>query len=184
MALTSVLFYLPIFVIFYNNRGLVYSEITTLNIIIFITMLLLEVPSGVFSDTVGIKLSIVFSVLLFCLSFFITAFSYTFYMFAISSVFFGAAMAFMSGCPTALLFNYLKEINRSEMFTKISGSIQFIQQIAHAICLFAGSFIFTLDSRLPYLFSASSFLISLIFLFRIDTHKDKHKIEHEFKKYI
>lgn len=184
VALTSVLFYLPIFVIFYNDRGLVYSEITTLKIILFITVLLLEVPSGVFSDTIGIKLSIVFSVFLYCVSFVITAFSTEFYLFAISSVIFGAAMALMSGCPTALLFNYLKEINHSEIYTRVAGSVHFIQQLANAFCLFMGSFIFILDSRLPYLLSALAFLFSLVFLFRVKVRGNKARTEPEFKKYI
>lgn len=183
-ALSSALFYLPIFVLFYMNRGLVYSEITLLQAIIFLTAIFLEIPSGVFSDAFGIRLSIIISIFLFSISFVITAYCSDFYMFAVSSIIFGAAMAILSGCPFSFLFNYLKRENKIEYFTKIGGSVSFIQQLATAACLFVGSFLFVINSRLPYILSALAFMLSLIFLLLIKTEQEKFHDGKEFKKHF
>jgi MFS family permease len=116
------MFYGPVFVLFYEKVGLNFADITKLKVIIFITITLLEVPLGSYSDIYGIKKTIKMGIMFFILSFSITAFSNHFFVFAISSIIFGIASALISGCTQILLFDFLKQQGKSDSFTKENGS--------------------------------------------------------------
>lgn len=165
---TSVMFYGPVFVLFYEKVGLSFADITKLKVIIFITITLLEVPLGSYSDIYGIKKTIKMGIMFFILSFFITAFSNHFFVFAVSSIIFGIASALISGCTQILLFDFLKQQGKSDSFTKENGSLVFYQQVSSALSLLAGSFVFGIDYRAPYIVTAVFFFVGYAFVSEID----------------
>ncbi len=116
-------FLAPVLTLFYLQRGLSYSQIFILYIVIVVSMFLSEIPTGVLGDKFGRKTSIVcgcvgwviFSIGLF----FVTSFWGFFVLF----VLWGLNATFFSGSDEALIYDSLKQIGKENEMKKHMGRI-------------------------------------------------------------
>ena len=87
----SLLFWLPIWAIFFQSRGLTLAEIGLVSSGVYIASFLIEYPSGVFADTYGRKKSIIIAIILSMISIVVDVTAHSLPQFFIGSILAGAA---------------------------------------------------------------------------------------------
>ena len=162
-ALWSLMFFFPIFQLFYLARGLTITQIAFLGVAFSIARVIAEMPSGILADRWGRKKTLFLSQSFFLIDVIILIFFQSFWMFMIAAVFSGLWIAFYSGTANAFLYDTLKELKREKEFEKISGKLYFFTGgiISFVAAFFAG-FLFNISITLPYILTAISIFLSLM----------------------
>lgn len=132
-ATRSGLFWIPVFILFYQSFGLSYKEIMLLPVITGVVQLLLEVPSGVFADLVGRRHALFIGSALWTADFYPLLIAKGMTEIVISAILFGAALAFISGSDSAMLYDTLKALGREKEYKRISGRAFGYQCVGMAI---------------------------------------------------
>ncbi|WP_186174796.1 MFS transporter [Vibrio jasicida] len=118
-------FYYPVFTLLYLDYGLTLSQFAMLNVVWAATIVLAEVPSGAFADTLGRKRLVVLSSIVMFIEIAMIAFvptgnpTFVFVVFLINRVLSGLAMALASGADEALAYDTLKEQGKEELWPKV-----------------------------------------------------------------
>lgn len=118
-------FYYPVFTLLYLDYGLTLSQFAMLNVVWAATIVLAEVPSGAFADTLGRKKLVVLSSVVMFIEIAIIAFVPTgnptivFFVFLINRVLSGLAMALASGADEALAYDTLKEQGKEDVWPQV-----------------------------------------------------------------
>ncbi|MGF1689575.1 MFS transporter [Photobacterium japonica] len=118
-------FYYPVFTLLYLDYGLTLSQFAILNVVWAATIVLAEVPSGAFADTLGRKKLVVLSSLVMFIEIAIIALVPTsnptlvFNVFLINRILSGLAMALASGADEALAYDTLKEQGKEDAWPKV-----------------------------------------------------------------
>ncbi|MBY6196223.1 MFS transporter [Vibrio hangzhouensis] len=132
-------FYYPVFTLLYLDYGLTLSQFAMLNVIWAATIVLAEVPSGAFADTLGRKKLVVLSSVIMFIEIAMIAFVPTgnptlvFMVFLVNRVLSGLAMALASGADEALAYDTLKESGREDVWPHI---LQIQLRIASSVGIF------------------------------------------------
>lgn len=118
-------FYYPVFTLLYLDYGLTLSQFAMLNVVWAATIVIAEVPSGAFADTLGRKKLVVLSSLVMFIEIAMIAFVPTgnatlvFYVFLVNRVLSGLAMALASGADEALAYDTLKEQGKEDAWPHV-----------------------------------------------------------------
>lgn len=107
--LANVYFYSAVIVKFEFSRELNFTQIFLLESVLSFTILLLNIPTGVWADRLGYRTLLIVSHLLGALSVVVMLFAHGFLFFAVGDVLFGAGVACASGCEDALLLRSLAD---------------------------------------------------------------------------
>ncbi|OLQ94061.1 MFS transporter [Vibrio ponticus] len=132
-------FYYPIFTLLYLDYGLTLSQFAMLNVVWAATIVLAEVPSGAFADTLGRKKLVVLSSLVMFVEIAMIAFVPTgnstlvFMVFFINRILSGLAMALASGADEALAYDTLKEQGKEDLWPRV---LQIQLRIASSVGIF------------------------------------------------
>ena len=137
----SVRFIQPVLALFYFARGL--DETYILWVLLFWSsgVLLGEIPTGMFADRYGAKLSFMIGACISVVSHGMLIWAYEPWMFFASSLLSGFAVTFFSGADEALIYESLKESNEENMMDKALGIIQSAQFIVMVFVLILGAII-------------------------------------------
>lgn len=135
----SVRFIQPVLALFYFARGL--DETYILWVLLFWSsgVLLGEIPTGMFADRYGAKLSFIIGACISVVSHGMLIWAYEPWMFFASSLLSGFAVTFFSGADEALIYESLKESNEETMMDKALGIIQSAQFIVMVFVLILGA---------------------------------------------
>lgn len=131
---------IPAYVIerlFWQERGMNVQMVVYCEIIYSLTVVLLEIPSGVLSDRFGRKKLLVINGALSAAEFIIILFANSFWKFALAVLLSGIGKAFSSGSENALIYDSLLCEGRQNEFEKLLGrlfAIDFAGSIAAALC--------------------------------------------------
>ncbi|WP_045461680.1 MFS transporter [Vibrio hyugaensis] len=118
-------FYYPVFTLLYLDYGLTLSQFAMLNVVWAATIVLAEVPSGAFADTLGRKRLVVLSSIVMFIEIAMIAFvptgnpTFVFVVFLINRVLSGLAMALASGADEALAYDTLKEQGKEALWPRV-----------------------------------------------------------------
>lgn len=132
-------FYYPVFTLLYLDYGLTLSQFAMLNVVWAATIVLAEVPSGAFADTLGRKKLVVLSSIIMFVEIAMIAFVPTgnptlvFFVFLINRVLSGLAMALASGADEALAYDTLKEQGKEDLWPRV---LQIQLRLASSIGIF------------------------------------------------
>ena len=132
-------FYYPVFTLLYLDYGLSLSQFAMLNVVWAATIVLAEVPSGAFADTLGRKKLVVLSSIIMFVEIAMIAFVPTgnpnlvFVVFLVNRVLSGLAMALASGADEALAYDTLKEQGKEEAWPRV---LQIQLRIASSVGIF------------------------------------------------
>ena len=177
-ALTSVI------TLFYIHRGLNFTQISLLGVIVSLAIILFEIPTGMISDVVGRKKSVVFGVLLLLAHAIVYVFAHNFITFSIGVLFFAIAMAFFSGCITAIIYDSLKTIKKEDQAKKYIGRYRSAQILASIVIPPIASIIAKdlLNQQFIILLTINiiGYLIALFIALTI--HEAPHKLEKPSKE--
>ncbi|WP_404451826.1 MFS transporter [Virgibacillus necropolis] len=137
----SVRFIQPVLALFYFARGL--DEASILWVLLFWStgVLIGEVPTGMFADRYGAKLSFMIGAILSMASHGMLIWAYEPWIFFASSLLSGFAVTFFSGADEALIYESLKESNEENLMDKALGIIQSAQFVVMVFVLIIGAII-------------------------------------------
>jgi len=130
---------LPVISIYFQDNGLSVQQIFYIQIFFAISLIIIEIPSGYFSDFFGRKnsllLAALFGVLGWCIYFFV----HTFSGFLLAEFFLALSSGFLSGTDSALLYDTLKDEGREKDYVKYEGKILSLRTAAEAVAALLSS---------------------------------------------
>jgi MFS family permease len=166
----------PVVVFFYQQRGLDYFQILSLESILVLFIFLFEVPTGIFADRYGKRTAIILGVALRFIQLVIFLFAKNFFLFAFSFALYGISITLFSGTLEALIYDYLKQKNDVNLMKEAMGNYGFFGFIPAVIAPVVGSFIakdLSSDQfKILIFMSITTTIIGLIISFFIEKSDD------------
>ncbi len=136
--LSTLYFYIPVYTLYLQSRGLNFVQINSLWGIIVGTMFLAEVPTGLVADRVGRKGAINVALGLQVLGEVVFLFGSSYFAFALAAAVGGLGFAFSSGAIEALVYDSLKTQYRETEMTHAMGFIRASQKSANLLAFAVG----------------------------------------------
>ncbi len=162
-SLVTAYFQLPIIVLFWQDIGLNMLQIMTLKAVFAIATVIMELPSGVFADLYGRKLSLILAGLMDTVGIGLYCFADSFLELLVAELFLAGFVALQSGADTAFLYDTLKSLKRAEEYPKILGNIIFLSTMVLGVTNILGGFIGEFELRWT-LFACFPFVLGAFFI--------------------
>ena len=150
---TSYLF-VPIFMLFQHERGLSYLDRLVLGGLFSVTIVLAEVPTGVFADRFGRRRSMLLGALVMVASCLVAANAHGFASFAAAEVLAALSLALCSGADSAYLFDLLASHDRGHEYSRRESAASAWHLLGSALAFAGGGVLASIDLALPYLATA------------------------------
>ena len=158
--------WLPIFFMYFS-ASLSIKDVLILESIYYISVVILEIPSGYFSDKFGRRKTLIISSLFFTISYFLFGFlDPTFSLLVIAQLFLAGGMSFLSGTDTAFYYESLKVANLDNQYINLEAKVQTLKQIASAVAVLLGGFMGSISLQLGYQLSFIFVVPALIISWR------------------
>ena len=150
----------------YMSQSLPLDQVIELSAVYYLSVFVLEVPSGYFSDRIGRR-----STLLIAATALIVAYSCflvggEFAWFAAGQFFLAAGIAMQSGTDTAFHYDSLKALGRDNEYAHREAHAEQWGLIMLAVATFSGGALGLIDLRLAYVFSLVSAVSMAILVWR------------------
>ncbi len=123
-------FYIHVYALLLQARGLTLLEISTIESVVILTMFVMEVPTGVLADRLGRRWSVVLWVLLMLCGELLFLFSNSYPLYLVVAALTGTGFAFGSGATEALIYDSLPPEDREQSMARVMGRYGSIGQIA------------------------------------------------------
>ena len=130
---TDFRLYAPIAIIYFTKVTGSYALGMSIFSIIFVTSAIFEIPTGILSDYVGRKKTVMFGAITAVIYSILYALSGSFLILALGAMFEGLSRAFYSGNNEALLYDSLQEVHEEEKYDEYLGKVSSMFQVALAI---------------------------------------------------
>ncbi|RJQ24422.1 MFS transporter [Candidatus Parcubacteria bacterium] len=175
---TDFKLYAPVAIIYFSNVtgsfafGMAIFSITTISSAIF------ELPTGIFSDKIGRKNTIILGAASSVVSAVFYAIGISFWILAIGSFFQGLARSFYSGNNDALLYDSLHESNRQHKYHEYLGKLSAMFQIALGTSALLGSVMAAISFALVMWLTVVSQFVSFVISLKI-IEPQKHSKQSE-----
>lgn len=150
---TSYLF-VPIFMLFQEERGLSYFERLVLGGIYSAVIILVEVPTGVFADRLGRRRSMLLGSLAMVVACVMAARAHGFAEMAVVECVAALSMALCSGADSAYLYDLLAEHDRAHEYPRHESAASAWHLLGSALAFAGGGILAEIDLALPYLVTA------------------------------
>lgn len=145
--------WLPIFFLYFNAH-LSIKDVIILESIYYISVFVLEVPSGYFSDVLGRKKTLVLSTVFFTLAYIGFGFiEPRFEILAIAQFLLAAGFSFLSGTDTAFYYESLQAEGLEDSFPQREAKVQSYKQYAGALGALIGGIAGSYQLHLGYVLS-------------------------------
>lgn len=141
-------------------KYITFTQVAIIDIVILLSGLLLELPTGALSDLIGRKVSIGISFFVTAISYVLFAYANNFLLFLIAGLGFGLGDSLLSGSLEALVFDTLKQNKKEAEFSEISNKNQLIFNYSIVFASIVGGFIFEKYYHLPSMLTALAFFIA------------------------
>ena len=154
-------FYDPIAILYFSEvagsyaLGMMVFGVTNLSQAIF------EVPTGIFSDFIGRKRTMILGAVSVLFAVFCYALGFSYWILLIGGVFEGLAFSFFSGNNEAMLHDTLKEKGKEDKYSHFHGKLSGLPQVAGAVSALLGGFIAFYSYSLSFWLSLFSLAICL-----------------------
>ena len=160
-------FALPIFVLFYQENDLSLAQIFLTQAVYSIGVVVLEIPSGYFSDHFGRKPTLIIATLFWFLGYLVYALSGTFGGFIVAELLIAVGASFLSGTTDALAYDSLLELKEEDRYRSVASHQSFLHFASEGIISVLGGLIALVSLRMTFVvtlpFLALGFLIALTF---------------------
>jgi MFS family permease len=176
-------FHIPVLALFYIASQVPIEQFAIIMAVFSFTTLFLEIPSGVIADLIGKKKTLLLSRFLYVVEIFMLAFYDGFWVFLIAKIISGIGVSLTSGTDSALMFETLKKLGREKDHKKISGTRSMITNISMAVVMITGSYLFSINYKLPAIVSLPILTLGFILTFFIFDPSEKLK-GFSFKNFI
>lgn len=190
-AIKSFMLTAPIIVLFFKQNGLSMKEVFLLQSFFSIVVLLLEVPTGYFSDMFGRKGSIIIGSVMASLGFFVYSLSHGFLGFLAAETILGIGLSFVSGADSALIYDSLLAENRAQENKKVTGLGFSISLFSEGMASVIGGLLAMVSLRFPLYCDSVITLIAIPIALtlkepkreKLKSHESSIKIMYRLMKY-
>ncbi len=159
-------FWLPVFFLYFQSRFSL-TDVLRLEAIYYFTVVVMEVPSGYFSDVVGRRITLIIAALSTTLAHALFCLSDAFPLFAMAQVLLAIGIAFNSGTNTALHFDTLKRLNREQEYDNREARVAQGTFIGSGFAALTGGLSGAIDLRFAYFLSLVCGLVALVLALRM-----------------
>lgn len=160
-ATYNTFFWLPVFFLFFSSH-LTLDQVLKLEAIYYLSVVVLEVPSGYFSDVIGRKPTLLISSFSFVVACFLFFFGASFGIFIVAQVFMAAGISFNSGTDVSFHYDTLATLNRESEFAPREAIVARNGFYAAAIGALLGGAIASVELRHAYGLSALAAIVTFI----------------------
>ena len=136
------------------------TQVAIIDIVILLSALLLELPTGALADLIGRKKSISISFAISALAYFLFAYADSFYWFLIAGLGFGLADALLSGSLEALVFDTLKQNRQEHTFSEVNNKNSLIFNYSIFVAIIVGGLIFEKFYHLPSVLTGLAMIVA------------------------
>lgn len=172
MAFSNLLFFIPIDVLFFQERGLDLTQVFTIQAVFSLGIFLFEIPTGVIADRFGRKNSLLLGILAWIVADLIFFFGWGFGILAFAYLLWALGSCLNSGADTALLYDILHKNKSHGAFTKYQGTAKLVGLISVSLSAIIGSYIASFSLGWTFLGSAIGVMLCFPILNSIK-HKEK-----------
>ncbi len=165
VGLFHAYFWLPVYFLFFNSE-LELPDVLFLESIYFASVVVLEVPSGWFSDTFGRKKTLVTASLFLCTAYVLFLVANSFETFAIAQVLLAGGIAFNSGTDTSFLLETTQSLDKEELYPKYEAKATKFNFLGTAFAGVLGGLAAIPDYRGAYVLSLAGGIALLIITLR------------------
>lgn len=168
-----------ILTIYFLNIGLSVMEISLLQIVYMISIILFEFPSGVISDRFSRKKIYIISIILIFISYFIIAINTNFLTILFAYFLYGLSSALKSGTLDSEIIIQIRNSNSN--MKEFSILEQYCSSISSIVGAGIGSIIYKNANNKMYILSLILFILSVIIIlfFKIDNNNIKNNIHNK-----
>jgi len=152
--------WMPVFFLYFASRVSL-SEVLALEAIYYAGVVVLEVPSGYFSDRVGRRATLMIAALSLAVAYVTFALSATFWGLALAQILLAAGLAFNSGTDTSFHLASLVAAGRDDEYARREARLTGLVFVVGAAAALAGGGLGVLDLRLAYVVSGVGALVAL-----------------------
>ncbi len=146
-ACASLHFWLPVFFLYFLSV-LTVQQVLILEGVYYWAVVLLEVPSGYFSDRIGRRPTLLIAGIAWTAAYLLFAVSHSFPVFVAAQILLAVGMAFKSGTDSSLLYDSLLTVDRSDEYGQHEANGQSYGFYATAGASLAGGILAGYDLRL------------------------------------
>lgn len=160
-AVFNAHFWMPVFFLYFLER-MDFASVLRLEAVYYFGVVLLEVPSGYFSDRFGRRRTLLLAcaaLLIACGLFF---FGRSFGVLAAGQLCLAAGLAFNSGTDTSLHYDSLAALGREEEFDRREAVVARNVTLATGVAAIAGGAVALAGLRFAYLLSAGAAAVALV----------------------
>ena len=169
-------FVTPIWILFFQLRGLSLAEIGFTATGTYLVNFLLEYPAGIYADRYGRKKACIVGTTLMMLSFIVEATAHSLTQFVIGAALVGAGWAFISGAREALVYDTLKQHKLQRFNSIVLGRMDSLSSLGGMLSAFSGSVLYAMHSTIPYWLSAIAYCVAVAALVPMKEHKFAQKL--------
>lgn len=164
--LKNLRFHDAFIVLFLLSEGISFTGIGVLVLIREVSIVVLEIPSGIVADAVGRRRTLAGSFVFYALSFFMFFVSGSFFAFALAMILFAIGDSFRTGVHKAMIYEYLRMKKMESHKTAYYGRTRAWSQTGTAVSsLLAAAFvIISGDYRTIFLLSVVPNLINFVLI--------------------
>ncbi|MEO6950937.1 MAG: MFS transporter [Polyangia bacterium] len=139
--LSTAYLFVPVLVLFFQERGLDFKQIALLNTVYALTAIVFEVPTGVLADRFGRRRAMIAGALLMAAGCLVDYRGTSFWTFAIGEAFLALGLTLSSGADSAYLYDLLRDVGRSDRYRALEGRATAAKLVGSAGALLAGGLI-------------------------------------------
>lgn len=136
---TDFKFYSAVLVIYFAKVTGSYTLAMSLFSVVMVSSAVFEVPTGIFSDRIGRKKTVIFGAAFATLASLLYATGHSYWLLCIGALFEGISRAWYSGNNDALLYDSLNQSGKKDTFAKYLGKTSSMFQLALMVGAVAGS---------------------------------------------
>ena len=161
IAASSLLFWFPVFFLYFSSKVSI-DQVLVLEAIYYISVVLLEVPSGYASDVLGRRITLICSSVCALVSYIVFFIADNFLVLALAQVFLAAHISFKSGTDSSLLYESLVECNQQEDIGHQLAKAQRYGLLATALAALIGGLVGGFNLVIPYALAATGAVITVV----------------------
>ncbi|WP_102692175.1 MFS transporter [Rummeliibacillus pycnus] len=177
----SLFFERTLWMIFLSNKGYSLIEIGLLQGILNVIMGIFEIPSGIISDKIGRKKSIILGHI-FIILYILTFFAYEYYAIVlIGFVLYGIGVSLISGSDQSLVYEGISSDDKEGAYTKFIGKYNAIAIIAIAISALLSGTMYKINELLIFSVTIAAQFIALILIMTVKEIKSSQEKDEENK---
>jgi MFS family permease len=164
-ALRAMMLIMPIIVLFFLDIGLTMTQLFIAQAIFSIVLVVMEIPSGYISDTLGRKKTLIIGAWTTFFGYAIYSFATNFWEVVLGEVLIGIGASFISGTDTAMLYDSLLELREEGTYKRLEGRRQALSRFFEGASSIAGGLFAILSLRWPFYVQTG-----LLFFFALTAH--------------